>query len=228
MNFGNVVVRGLACGAVVSTLGACTGSPDSPSGLTAQAPAMQTSERLPGSISWRSPDMDPTRYDRFTIAPVKIYEGADASYGSATQADKQAMASYMQQEFSRVLGERFSGSNTPGAKAARLELTLAGLSDNIPVASTAASIAPVGLVRNIVSGGQSPIFTATVTYKGEVYDTQTGKLLAAFVTTKTPSALDLGATIDSRTAQQAAITEGARDTRGAIESAQMAAARPAR
>lgn len=226
MNIGNVVVRGLVCGAGMATLGACAGSPDSPSGLTAQGPAMQTSQNMPGSIAWRSPDLDPTSYGRFTIAPVKIYEGADAKYGSATQADKQAMATYMQQEFSRMLGERFSGGS--GAKTARLELTLAGLSDNIPVASTVGSVAPIGLARNIVSGGQSSMLSATVTYKGDLYDAQTGKLLASFVTTKTPSALDLGATVDSRTAQQAAITEGARDARAAIESAQTAAARPAR
>lgn len=227
MNFEYVVMRGLACIAVLTTLGACS-STNAPSGLTAQGPAMTTAERVPGAVAWRSPDLDPTRYNRFIIAPVKIYEGSDANYGSASQAEKQAAASFMQQEFTRVLGERFSVTSTPGPNAARLELTLAGLSENVPVASSVASVAPVGVVRNIVTGSQSAVFSGSVTFKGELFDTQTGKMVAAFVTTKTPSPLDLGATIDSRTAQQAAITEGARDLRGAIESAQMAAAQPVR
>lgn len=228
MNIGDVVVRGLACAAVVATLGACSSGPDSPSGLTTQGPAMQPAERVPGAVAWRSPDLDPTRYTRFIIAPAKIYEGTDADYGNATQADKEAMAAFMQQEFQRVLGERFTVTNAPGPNAARLELTLAGLTDNVPVASSVATIAPVGVVRNLVSGSQSAVFSGSVTFKGELFDTQTGKMVAAFVTTKTPSPLDLGATIDSRTAQQAAISGGAHDVRGAIESAQMAAAQPAR
>lgn len=227
MSIEDVIVRGLACVAVVATLAACASS-DAPSGLTAQGPAMQASERVPGAVAWRSPDLDPTKYSRYIISPVKVYEGADADYGSATEADKQATAAYMQQEFARVLGERFTVTNTPGPNAARLELTLAGLSDNVPVASSVATIAPVGVVRNIVTGSQSAVFSGSVTFKGELYDTQTGKMVAAFVTTKTPSPLDFGATVDSRTAQQAAITEGARDLRGAIESAQTAAVPPPR
>lgn len=227
MSIDHVILRGLACGAALATLGACS-STEAPSGLTAQDPAMQASERVPGAIAWRSPDLDASRYKQFIVTPVKIYDGADAKYGAATPADKQAAAAFMQQEFTRVLGERYAVTNRPGPNAARLELTLAGLSDNVPVASSVASVAPIGVVRNLMTGSQSAVFSGSVTFKGEIYDSQTGKLVAAFVTTKTPSPLDLGSTIDSRTAQQAAITEGAHDLRGAIESAQMAAVPPKR
>lgn len=224
-------VSGLAVASVVlaATVAACASKPDQPASMAAQGPAMTSSERVPGAVAWRSPDLDPTKYTRFYIPQVKVYEGADADYGQATEQDKRAAATFMQQEFRRVLGERYAIADQPGPNTARLELTLAGLSDNVPVASSVASVAPVGLVRNIVTGSQSPIFSGSVTYKGEVYDSQTGKLVAAFVSTKTPAPLDLGATVDSRAAQMAAITGAARDVRDAIQNAQQtAAASPSR
>lgn len=220
------IVSGLACGMLAATVAACASGPNEPAGLAAQGPAMTTSERVPGAVAWRSPDLDATKYTRFYIPQVKLYEGADADYGQASAQDKQAAATYMQQEFKRVLGERYAIANQPGPNTARLELTLAGLTDNIPVASSVASVAPVGLVRNLATGSQSPIFSGSVTYKGEVYDSQTGKLVAAFVSTKTPPPLDLGATIDTRTAQMAAISDAARDVRDAIQNAQQQAAAP--
>lgn len=223
MDIGDMIIRGLACGALAAALAACSSGPDEPAGLAAQGPAMQTSEQVPGAVAWRSPDLDATKYTRFIIPNVKIYEGADANYGQATQADKQAAAAFMQQEFQRVLGERYTIANKEGPNTARLELTLAGLTDNVPVASSVASIAPIGLVRNLAAGSQSSVFSGSVTYKGEVYDTQTGQLVAAFVSTKTPPPLDLGATVDSRTAQMAAINDAAKDVRDAIQSAQQAA-----
>lgn len=219
--------RTIACGLLVATLGACAGSPDSPQGLTAQDPAMKPAERVQGAVVWRKPDLDPTQYSRFMVSSVQVYDGADANYHGASDAEKQAMAQFMQQEFTKVLGEQYPITSTPGPNTARLDLTLAGMSGNIPVASTAASVMPLGLVRNLVAGGQSPVLSGSVTYKGELYDAQTGELLAAFVTSKSPSALDLGATMSSQTAQRAAITESAKDLREAIGSAQQAAMSPA-
>lgn len=220
--------RGLACAALIATLGACTSGPDAPRGLTAAEPAMQPSPRVPGAVVWRKPGLDAARYTRFIVSPVQIYAGPDADYGRASPADRQAMAQFMRQEYQRALGQRYRVTSTPGPNTARLDLTLAGLSGNVPVAATAASVLPLGVARNLVAGGQSPILSGSVTYKGELYDAQTGELLAAFVTSKTPAALDLGATISDQAAQQAAISDSARDFRDAIGSAQLAAARPAR
>ncbi|MBC7905134.1 MAG: DUF3313 domain-containing protein [Rhodospirillaceae bacterium] len=226
MNVGDTFIRGLACGALAAFLAACSSGPDSPSGLAAQGPEMQSAERVPGAVAWRSPDLDASKYSQFVIPPVKIYDGADADFGQATPEDKRATAAFMQQEFQRVIGEQYQVASREGPKTARLELTLAGMSDNIPVASSVASIAPIGLVRNLATGSQSTVFSGSVTYKGEVYDSQTGKLVAAFVSTKTPPPLDLGATVDSRTAQMAAITDAAKDVRDAIQNAQQTAAQP--
>lgn len=221
------VTRVLAFGAIVMALAACSSGPEAPSGVTAGGMELKQSERLPATAVWRKPGLDAAQYTSFTVAPVQIYRGADANFGDASEADKQAMASFMQQEFTRVLGQPIAATGRTGSPA-RLQLTLAGMSGNVPVASTAATILPLGLVRNLAVGGQSPILSGSVTYKGEIFDTRTGEMVAAFVTSKTPSALDLGATMSSQAAQQAAVTESAHDLREAIQAAQQTAARPAR
>lgn len=218
-------------GVLAIALAACSSGPDAPSGLTASGASsgmeMQPSERLPATAVWRKPGLDASQYTSFQVAPVQIYRGSDADFGDASEADKQAIASFMQQEFSRVLAQTGATASTARTGTpARLQLTLAGMSDNIPVASTAATVLPLGLVRNMAVGGQSPIFSGSVTYKGEIYDTRTGELVAAFVTSKTPSALDLGATMSSQAAQQAAVTESAYDLKDAIQAAQQTATRP--
>lgn len=220
-------MRGLAFGAMTCALGACATGPGAPSGVTAQAPAMQRAENMAGTAVWRKPGLNPAQYTSFTVAPVKVYTGADADFGGATEAEKQAMAAFMQREFTRVLGERYPAASASSRNAARLELTLAGMSGNVPVAATAASVLPLGLVRNMVAGGQSPVFSGSVTYKGDLYDTRTGELLTSFVTSKTPSTFDVVATMSSTAAQQAAVTESAYDLREAISAAQQQAARPA-
>ncbi len=220
--------HGAVCALTIVTLTACTSGPDAPRGLTAAGPAMQSSPRVPGAVVWRKPGLDAARYTRFIVSPVKMYEGPDSDYGRASPADRQAMAQFMRQEYQRALGQRFRVTSTPGPNTARLDLTLAGLSGNVPVAATAASVLPLGVTRNLLAGGQSPMLSGSVTYKGELYDAQTGELLAAFVTSKTPGALDLGATISDQAAQQAAITESAQDFRDAMGSAQLASARGAR
>ncbi len=220
------VKRGLAIGATVIALGGCSSGPDAPGGVT-QGVTMEQSERLPATAVWRKPGLDAAQYTSFQVAPVQIYRGNDANYGDASEADKQAVASFMRQEFTRVLAQNQPNAATARTGSpARLQLTLAGMSGNVPVASTAASILPLGLVRNMAVGGQSPVFSGSVTYKGEIYDGRTGELVAAFVTSKTPSALDLGATMSSQAAQQAAVTESAYDLRDAIRAAQQTAARP--
>lgn len=229
MNIAGGITRALALGALVAALGACSSGPETPRGLQSAATPMQPAERVPGAVVWRKPDLDPTRYTSFMVTPVKIYDAADADYGKATEADKRAMANYMQREFTRVLSERYPVTGAPGPRTARLELTLAGMGDNVPVASTAATVLPIGLVRNLTSGGQAATFSGSVTYKGELRDAQTNELLVAFVTSKTPSALDLAATVDTQAAQEAAVTESAKDLRDAIAAAQQqAAVRPGR
>jgi hypothetical protein len=180
---------------------------------------------VPGTLVWKKPGLNPAQYTSFIITAPDVYQGGDADFAGATAADKQALASYMGQEFRRALGERYRITNTPGPNTARLQLTLAGMSDNVPVAATASRIAPVGIVTNIArsAAGASPTFTGNVTIQGQFFDSVSGTPIATFVTTRSPKAFDLGATLSSQDAHQAAITATADDLRDALQKSQTAA-----
>jgi hypothetical protein len=185
---------------------------------------MQESASVPGTLVWRKPGLNPAQYDSFIIGNADIYQGSDAKFGKASDEDKVAMAQYMDQEFRRALGERYQITNAAGPHTARLQLTLVGMTDNVPVAATASRIAPVGIVANVVRSATDspPTFTGTVTIKGDFLDSQTGERLATFVTTRAPKAIDLGATLSTKDAQEAAINTAANDLRDSIANAQTA------
>lgn len=214
----------VGCCMGLATLAACSSGPEVPAGATAGEPQMQQSA-VPGTLVWRKPGLQAAQYGSFIIGRPDIYNGSDADFGGASEADKQAMAQYMDTEFRRALGQRYPITSTPGPHTATLDLTLVGMSDNVPVAATASRIAPVGIVSNVVRAATDspPTFTGTVTIKGEFRDSKTGERLATFVTTKAPNAIDLGATLSTKDAQQAAINNAANDLRDSIANAQTAA-----
>ncbi|MDA8232924.1 MAG: DUF3313 domain-containing protein [Magnetospirillum sp.] len=219
--------RILALGVVLAAATACSSSsgPSVPAGLAQAGQPMQESPNVPGTLVWKKPGLNPASYTSFIITPPEIYQGADASFGNATPADKQAMAAYMGREFRRALGERYRITNTPGTGTARLQLTLAGMSGNVPVAATASRITPMGIVANVTRNatGGTPTFTGTVTIEGQFFDSRTGQPLATFITTRAPSAFDLGATLTSQDAQRAAVAGAANDLRDSLARAQSAA-----
>jgi len=116
----------------------------------------------------------------------------------------------MRSEFIRALGNRYV-TQTPGPGVARVKLVLAGLDDNVPVVSTVTRLAPAGLVMNTFNqaAGQPGSFTGSTTIAGSILDSQSNALLMSFVQKRSPDALDIGATLSSRDAQQAAISQGA-------------------
>lgn len=218
-----VVVGGLLLG-----LAACASGPEMPSSMQSASQPMTEAPNVPGTLVWKKPGLNPAQYTSFIIDPVDVYRGSDASFGGASEADKQAMANFMGREYQRALGERYAINSAPTRNTARLKLTLAGMSDNVPVAATASRIVPVGIVANITrsAAGGNPTFTGTVTIQGQFFDAVSGEPIATFVSTRAPSALDLGATLTSRDAQQAAITGAAEDLRDALQKNQTAALPP--
>ncbi|MCR6632830.1 MAG: DUF3313 domain-containing protein [Magnetospirillum sp.] len=220
--------RLIACGMIAAALAACTSSAEVPAGLSQASQPMQEAPNMPGTLVWKKPGLEPARYTSFIISPVDIYRGSDAHFGDATEADKQALATYTGREFQRALSERYSMNQGAAGQTARLQLTLVGVSDNVPVAATASRIAPVGIVANIANSaaGGNPTFTGTVTIQGQFFDAASGEPIATFVTTRAPAAFDLGATLTSRDAQEAAITGTADDLRDALQRSQTATLPP--
>lgn len=219
-----VRLSALTCGVALAALTACSTGPSTPKGMSTTG--MQESPNMPGTLVWKKPGLNAAQFSAFEIPSPDIYNGPDASFGGATEQNKQAMAQYMVQEFRTALSQQFRITDKPGPNTAKLQLTLVGFSDNVPVAATVSRVAPVGIVANVVrySANQPPTFSGTVTIKGEFTDSVTGERLATFVTTHAPEAIDIGATLSSLDAQHQAIDGAAIQLRDGITKAQAQAA----
>lgn len=124
-----------------------------------------------------------------------IYAGPDAQFGKMSATDKQALASYMHQEFSKVLGRRFQPVAQAGPGTLRARLTLTGAEASTPVLSTVSHVFPGGLVVNAGAqaiGGRGT-FSGWVSYAVEIEDAETGSLLYAHVASRSANALDITA-----------------------------------
>jgi hypothetical protein len=202
--------------AITSTvlIAACASNqpPQLSGGTVPQESAMQE-QQLAGrtAMVWRAANLNPRAYTRFIVSPVQIYQGADAKWGDSTAADREQMAQYMQSQFIRVLQERHQLAQAPGPGVARLNLILAGLDNNIPVIATVSRLAPAGLVINSAKsvGGQPGSFTGSVTIAGSIVDSQTNATLISFIQKRSPDAMNIGATLSSTDAWQAAISQAA-------------------
>jgi hypothetical protein len=202
--------------AIASTLliaGCASNNPPQLSGGTVPNEAAMQQDQLAGrtAMVWRAANVNPRAYTRFIVSPVQIYQGADAKWGDSTAQDRQEMAQYLQAQFIQVLQQRNQLAYTPGPGVARINLILAGLDGNIPVVATVSRLAPAGLVINSAKsvGGEPGSFTGSVTIAGSVVDSQTNATLISFIQKRSPDALNIGATLSSHDAWQAAISQAA-------------------
>jgi hypothetical protein len=173
----------------------------------------------PTALHYIKPGEDFRGYDRIFLDRVQIYDAPDAHFDGTAPADRQEIARFMQSEFTRVLGERRPLAPSAGPGVARLKLTLVGLEQTRPVLSTATHLVPVGAVMNLgknIAGAQGS-FMGSVTYMGEVYDAQTGELLAAFLNKRSAEALDITSAVTGLGAARSGVTDGAHKLREAIE-----------
>ncbi|QXZ81373.1 MULTISPECIES: DUF3313 domain-containing protein [Rhizobium] len=157
-----------------------------------------------GDISFR-------QYTRMIVDPVTVYAGADAQFGKVSAEDKQALARYMQSEFTDKLKTRFSIVTAPQPNTLRLHLTLTGAKANTPVLGTLSHFDVAGGVYNgvqAVRGGEGSM-TGSVNYAVEVYDATTSRLLLAYVSKQFPGAMNIGASMGSMQASMVGVEKGA-------------------
>jgi outer membrane murein-binding lipoprotein Lpp len=204
--------------------GCASNNPPQLSGGTVPDQAAMQQDQLAGrtAMVWRAANLNPRAYTRFIVSPVQIYQGADAKWGASTDQDRQQLAQYLQQQFMRVLQQRNQLAYAPGPGVARINLILAGLDDNIPVVATVSRLAPAGLVINSAKsvGGQPGSFTGSVTIAGSIVDSQSNATLISFIQKRSPDALNIGATLSSRDAWEAAISQAAEAFKKRLEDVQ--------
>ena len=203
-------VRGLAACAMALGLAACATTPPPSQALSSSAYLRPTSDKT-RPYAYRRPDANFAAYSRVIVPPTAIYAGPDAQFGKMSVTDQQALASYMHQEVSKVLGRRFQLVGQPGPGTLRAKLTLTGAEASTPVLSTVSHVLPVGLVVNAgaqATGGRGT-FSGWVSYAVEIEDAQTGALLYAHVASRSANALDITANFGGLDAAKAGVRSAA-------------------
>jgi hypothetical protein len=158
-------------------------------------------------------DNDWHKYNAVIIDPVIVYGGPDQQFGKTSDADKAVLAAYMEQQFAEALKPKFALAKAPGSTTLRIHLTLTGIETNTPVLASLTKIAPVNLIVNVVQTARDKqaIFTGSVSYGVEIYDSASNQLLRAYVAKQYPFAENLFASFGTSAASRAGIRNGAKD-----------------
>lgn len=161
---------------------------------------------------WRTArQVDWSKYTEVTIDPVIVYQGADNQFGDMDTADRQELASYLQQRVQQALKGRFSFTQQPSPRAIRIRLTLTGAETTTPVLGTFTKFDLAGGPYNIVQAvrGREGLMNGSASYAVEIYQADNQQLLAAYVTKQYPNAMNVGASFGSLSAAKTGIDKGA-------------------
>ncbi|CAG9228505.1 conserved hypothetical protein [Paraburkholderia tropica] len=170
-------------------------------GRTTKIPYEYTSE-----VAWST-------YDKLILDPVVVYDGGDNQFGALKASEKSELAGYMRETFSQALGKRFDVIKTPAQGRLRITLTITGAEETTPVLSLFEHVDIGGILYNGIQamrGGQAA-FGGSVSYAVEIYDSESGKLLKAYVSKQYPSAMNIRASIGRLAAAKAGLDIGATD-----------------
>lgn len=174
------------------------------------------------AMVYRSPAADVAKYTKFWFPAADVYSGSDAEFDGASPEDKEKMAQYMQTEFIKVVGEKYAIVDAPGPGVAKVQLTLAGMKNNVPVVSPVTHLAPAGLAVNLIkqAADKPAIATGYVTIAATVSDSQSNDILVSAVQNRAPDAMDIPASFSSTDAQQTAISQAAKAFRNRVDQIQ--------
>jgi hypothetical protein len=174
---------------------------------------------------YTDPNADIRNYASLMIDPVTVYTGKDSQFGSVTDEGRRAIAEYMRQQFTAVLGKKFQIATAANSGTLRLHLTLTGLETSTPVLSAVSHVMPAGLLVNagFQVAGHKGTFLGSVSQAVEIYDAETGELLYASVSKETAHALDLTASFGRLDAARAGVRLGARHLCDKLTKNQLAA-----
>jgi len=157
-------------------------------------------------------DADWGSYRKVWLDPVTVYQGSDQQFGKLAMDDRRKLAAYAQAQFSQALAGKYGLASAPGADTLRVHVTLTGASRTTLVLSTVKQVMPVGAVMGTVkSAADKPSkFLGSVTYAVEIYDSQTQRLLRAFVAVQYPAAENIAASLGGLAAAETGLRKGAK------------------
>lgn len=205
-------------GAMLVTLGLLAGCATSPGpinyqGLDSARQLTPNSQDKSGHLPfyYSVADVNWAGYDKVWLEPVTIYQSNDQQFGRLDMGDRQKLAADMQAQFSQALAGKYGLASGAGLGVLRVHITLVGASGTTPVLSTIKQIMPVGAVMGTVKSvmDKPSKLMGSVTYAVEVYDSQTKKLIRAFVAVQYPAAENIAASLGNLAAAETGIRKGA-------------------
>jgi hypothetical protein len=203
-------------------LSSCASGPSSSSYSDIKsADHLTADQRFPRSLVYVKDAGVFRQYTQVLIDPVAVYTGTDSAWQGVDDRKRQEMVQFVGAEFRRVLQPGYATVDQPAAGVLRLRLTLVDMELTKPLLSAATHLVPVGLALNLGKGGTGAkgSFMGSVTLAGEISDAQTGELLAAFLTTQAPNAMDFTAMVTADAAARKAVTETAEKFKAALDRA---------
>jgi hypothetical protein len=199
---------------VVAVIAGCASVKPSPyAGLSSSGKMTQNSDASARHIPYKyKAPVNWKHYTQVVVAPVVIYTGADAQFGNLSDDDKNTVANYMAKSFKQRLETRFTLAKEPAPGTLRIQLTLTGVQKTTAFLGQVSHIDIGGNLYNGVqamTGGRSA-FGGSVSYAVEVYDSQSGALLEAYVANEYPNAMNFPAAFGALGAAKAGIDKGAK------------------
>lgn len=134
-------------------------------------------------------------YQRFVLEPVEIYPQPEAQFEKLSDADTRVISDHMFRAFGEALATRFEPTQQPGPRTLRVQLVLTGAKPTTRFLSTAMKFDLAGAPYNAVQSarGRPGALSGWLAYAVEIYDAQTNQLLAAYVETQYPNAMNIKA-----------------------------------
>ena len=201
-----VLIAGLTLAGCAST------QPTAYAGLASASQLRANPDDMSGHIPYRVPTRTDWRpYTSAIVAPVVVYQGADAQFEDISDEEKATLARYMNDQFRQALKKRFDIVNSAGAHTVLVKVTLTGAKTTTRFLSTATRFDLLGAPYNIVQSirGREGSFTGSVSYAVEIFDASSLALLDAYVTKQYPNALNISASLGKMDASMTGVQKGA-------------------
>ena len=182
-------------GVVCLLLAGCASAPKTFSGLSV-SDRLEPVPKGTGAFTYVDKSHDFSPYRRLLVEQVVVYTAADHGFGDIPDAERTRMATFIDAQARLILARtQYPIATEPGPDVLRLRLTLVGMTPSRAMLQGMTYVIPVGAALNLVKGasGGSGTFMGSVTLAGEFYDAMAGNLLAGFVATRSPNALNVTA-----------------------------------
>ena len=176
--------------------------------------------QYPGTLVYRAPDIPSGKYKAIFVDGADVWRSADADFGGASEGDKTQLAEKVSTDFRNALAKHhYTLATQPGPGVVRLHLTLAGIKESKPVASTVLRLTPLGLGMSAAktATGHDSALVGSATVAGELIDAESGEPLAGFVATESPIALDLTSGLGKLRAAELGIERGSEEFAAALD-----------